>query len=90
MLSRGFKDQLDDIMDMMSTNVQLGFFTATMTQGVMEFSDKYLRNPLKLTLSNTPELALASVQQFYINTQSEECKLAALLQEEKLSGWQGN
>ncbi len=52
MLSMGFKDELDAILDTSAENKQTLLFSATMPKGVTQLSKKYLENPVEIAVGN--------------------------------------
>lgn len=77
MLSRGFKEQIYDVFQFMPASCQVGLFSATMPQDVLEMTDKFMREPLRI-LVKKDELTLEGIKQFYIGIEKEEWKLDTL------------
>eukprot|EP00003_Mantamonas_plastica_P028602 TRINITY_DN657_c0_g1_i3.p1 TRINITY_DN657_c0_g1~~TRINITY_DN657_c0_g1_i3.p1 ORF type:complete len:370 (+),score=145.46 TRINITY_DN657_c0_g1_i3:529-1638(+) len=77
MLSRGFKDQIYEIFRFMPSSVQVALFSATMPQDVLEVTDKFMREPVKI-LVKKDELTLDGIKQFYIAVEREDWKLDTL------------
>lgn len=77
MLSRGFKEQIYDVFQFMPASCQVGLFSATMPQDVLEMTDKFMRDPLRI-LVKKDELTLEGIKQFYIGIEKEEWKLDTL------------
>merc|ERR1712086_213288 len=77
MLSRGFKDQIYDIFKFLPESVQVCLFSATMPLEVLEISEKFMREPVRI-LVKKDELTLEGIKQFYVAVEREEWKLETL------------
>jgi len=77
MLSRGFKDQIYDIFRFLPEKVQCCLFSATMPVDVLDVTENFMRNPIKI-LVKRDELTLEGIKQFYIGVEREEWKLDTL------------
>jgi translation initiation factor 4A len=77
MLSRGFTDQIYDIFRKLPENVQVGLFSATMPEDVLEMTGKFMNDPKRI-LVKRDELTLEGIKQFYVATEREEWKLDTL------------
>jgi len=77
MLSRGFKDQIYDIFQMLPPKIQIGLFSATMPNEALEITNKFMHNPVQI-LVKTEELTLEGIKQFYIYVEREDWKLDTL------------
>merc|ERR1712216_955181 len=77
MLSRGFKDQIYDIFQLLPTNLQVGVFSATMSPEALEITRKFMNQPVRI-LVKRDELTLEGIKQFYVNVDREEWKLDTL------------
>ena len=77
MLSRGFKEQIYNIFQTIPENVQVGLFSATMPNEILEISQKFLRNPTRILVKNE-ELTLDGIKQFYVIVQEEDWKFSTL------------
>jgi translation initiation factor 4A len=77
MLSRGFKDQIYDIFKFLPESVQVCLFSATMPLDVLEVTQRFMRDPVRI-LVKKDELTLEGIKQFYIATEREEWKLDTL------------
>lgn len=78
MLSIGFKDQVCDIFRCMPENIQVAIFSATMPPSILEVTNNFMKNPLKILVKNE-ELTLEGIKQFYIAIEKEEWKLETLM-----------
>jgi len=77
MLSRGFKDQIYDIFKFLPESVQVCLFSATMPLDVLEVTQRFMRDPVRI-LVKKDELTLEGIKQFYIAVEKEEWKLDTL------------
>jgi len=77
MLSRGFKDQIYDVFQVLPSQLQVGLFSATMPQEALEITQKFMNNPLKI-LVKQEEVTLEGIRQFYINCEREQWKFDVL------------
>lgn len=77
MLSRGFKEQIYDIFKFLPEQVQVCLFSATMPLDVLEVTEKFMREPVRI-LVKKDELTLEGIKQFYIAVEREEWKLETL------------
>jgi len=77
MLSRGFKDQIYDIFQVLPTKTQVGLFSATMPPEALEITQRFMNQPVRI-LVKRDELTLEGIKQFYISVEREEWKLDTL------------
>merc|ERR1711990_1077923 len=77
MLSRGFKDQIYDVFRYMSNKIQVILLSATMPSDVLEVTEKFMRDPIRI-LVKKEQLTLEGIKQFYIGVEREEWKLDTL------------
>ncbi|OLL27102.1 ATP-dependent RNA helicase eIF4A [Neolecta irregularis DAH-3] len=77
MLSRGFKEQIYDIFQLLPGSTQTVLLSATMPQDVLEVTTKFMRDPIRI-LVKKDELTLEGIKQFYIAVEKEEWKLDTL------------
>jgi len=78
MLSRGFKDQIYDIFQVLPSRVQVGLFSATMPAEALEITQRFMNEPSKI-LVKRDELTLEGIRQFYVNVEREDWKLDTLV-----------
>ncbi|KAA8534816.1 hypothetical protein F0562_029742 [Nyssa sinensis] len=69
MLSRGFKDQIYDIFQLLPSKVQVGVFSATMPPEALEITRKFMNKPVRI-LVKRDELTLEAITQsvIFVNT----------------------
>lgn len=77
MLSRGFKDQIYDVFQHLPSKVQVCLFSATMPTEILEISERFMRNPIRI-LVKKEELTLEGIKQFYVFVEKEDWKLDTL------------
>ena len=72
--ARGFQDKVYDILQLVNSETQICLFSATMPQPVLELTQKFMRNPIRILVKNEL-LTLEGIRQFYIAVQQEDWKL---------------
>ncbi|KAJ1967187.1 translation initiation factor eIF4A [Dispira parvispora] len=77
MLSRGFKDQIYNVFQMLPPSIQVVLLSATMPTEVLEVTGKFMREPIRI-LVKRDELTLEGIRQFYVAVEKEEWKLETL------------
>ena len=77
MLSRGFKDQIYEVFKFLPENVQCALFSATMPLPVLDVTQKFMREPVRI-LVKKDELILEGIKQFFIMIEQEAWKLETL------------
>jgi translation initiation factor 4A len=77
MLSAGFKDQIYDVFKHLPEEIQVLLFSATMPNEVLEITQKFMRNPIKI-LVKKESLTLEGIKQFYVSVEKEEFKFITL------------
>ncbi|KAG6328730.1 hypothetical protein ID866_10359, partial [Astraeus odoratus] len=77
MLSGGFKDHIYEVFRLLSQGTQVVLFSATMPADVLEVTEKFMRDPVRI-LVKRDELTLEGIKQFYVAVEKEEWKLDTL------------
>jgi len=77
MLSRGFKNQIYDVFQHLPPKVQVCLFSATMPEEILEISQRFMREPVRI-LVKRDELTLEGIKQFYVAVEKEDWKLETL------------
>jgi translation initiation factor 4A len=79
MLGRGFKEDIFEIFNAAgpTKRVQITIFSATLPLEVLDVTDKFMRDPVRILLKRE-ELSLLLIKQFYIAVEDEEWKLETL------------
>jgi len=77
MLNHGFKDQVYDIYRYLPYGTQCVVVSATLPQEILEMSNKFMNDPLKI-LVQRDELTLDEIKQFFIAVEKEDYKCETL------------
>jgi translation initiation factor 4A len=77
MLSVGFKEQVYNIFNFLSSSVQVCLFSATMPEELHTLADKFLRNPVKI-LVKSEQLTLEGIVQHLIALEDDSHKYNTL------------
>ena len=77
MLSVGFKDQIYNIFQYLSADIQVGLFSATMPNELQSLTDKFMRNPVRI-LVKSEMLTLEGIKQYYVALNDDNQKYATL------------
>lgn len=78
MLSRGFKDQIYDIYQYFNPNtIQVALFSATMHEEMLQMTNKFMRNPVKITVE-AEKLNLEGIEQYYVAVEDDRAKFNTL------------
>ena len=77
MLSSGFKEQVYNIFQHLSTNVQVALFSATLPDSIQPIIQKIMRNPVKISVKREM-LTLEGIKQFYIAVDDDRQKYSTL------------
>lgn len=79
MLEDLFIDQVKTILGFgFPATARIALFSATMPQQVVDITEEFLQNPVRILLP-PDQVTLAGIRQYYVEIDSEENKLAALL-----------
>lgn len=77
MLSGGFKDQVYQIFQNLPTEAKISVFSATMPPYILEMTNKFMNDPVKITME--PEkLNLEGIEQFYLALNDDNGKYDTL------------
>lgn len=77
MLSSGFKDQIYNIFQFMSSDVQVALFSATMPEELKQLTSKFMRSPVEI-LVKQEQLTLQGIKQYYVAVDNDEDKFLVL------------
>ena len=77
MLSRGFKDQIQEIFRHLPGNVQCCLFSATLPPDILKLTTDFMRDPVRI-LVKKDELTLEGIAQYYVPIEKEDWKFATL------------
>lgn len=70
MLSKGFMDQIQEVIMAMPGTAQFVILSATMPPDVLDITKKFMTNPIKILIQKE-ELTLEGIRQFYIEIEKE-------------------
>lgn len=79
MLDRGFIDDIKQIFGNLPSDIQVCLFSATMPPHIVEMTDKFMKNPVKILVKNE-QLTLDGIKQFYISMKEDGQKFGTLIQ----------
>jgi translation initiation factor 4A len=77
MLSGGFIDDIHKIFTSFNTDIQVAVFSATLSDEIVDLTNKFMRNPVKLTIE-AEKLNLEGISQYYIALRSDQDKYETL------------
>lgn len=77
MLSKGFKEQIYEVFQCLPKDVQVVLISATMPPDVLEVSQNFMRDPIRI-LVKKDELTLEGIKQFYVDVGRNEFKFETL------------
>jgi len=77
MLSSGFKDQVYNIFQYLSNDVQVCLFSATLPDDINYITDKIMRNPIKISVKRE-QLTLEGIGQYYVAINDDREKYLTL------------
>ena len=78
MLSKGFLDNIREIISLIPTTTKILLFSATMPKEIIDMTTKFMKDPARILVKNE-ELTLEGIKQYYVFLK-EEAKLDVLLQ----------
>lgn len=77
MLSKGFKDQIKTIFQYLPQDIQVGLFSATLPDDILELSNAFMRDPIRI-LVKKEMLTLEGIRQYYVYLKSDNWKFDVL------------
>ena len=77
MLSFGFKEQVYDIFQFLTSDIQICLFSATLPNDVQSLTKKFMRDPVQI-LVKTEALTLEGINQYYIALEDDTSKFETL------------
>jgi translation initiation factor 4A len=77
MLSTGFKEQVYNIFQYFSSDIQVALFSATLPDGINTIIDRIMRNPVRISVKKEA-LTLEGIKQFYIAVDDDRQKYLTL------------
>jgi len=78
MLSQGFQENIKEIFGLLPRDLQVGLFSATLPPEILELTEHFMTDPLRITLLKG-EISLEGIRQFHVYVEREEYKLECLL-----------
>lgn len=79
MLGRGFIEDIKEIFEQLPADIQIGLFSATMPPEILQITDQFMKDPVKILVKNQ-QLTLDGIKQFYISLQEDSQKFGTLIQ----------
>jgi len=70
LLSKGFLENMKDIISLIPPECRINLFSATMPKEIIALTDNFMNNPAKILVKNE-ELTLLGIKQYYINLKKE-------------------
>jgi len=77
MLSSGFKEQVYNVFKYLNKNVQIALFSATLPNNIFQITNKFMRNPVKISVK-AESLTLEGIKQFFIAVNDDREKFITL------------
>lgn len=77
MLSKGFKEQVQNIFSYLPETCQIALFSATMPVEILQMTREFMRNPVRI-LVKADALTLEGIKQFYVPVDNDEQKFEVL------------
>lgn len=77
MLSQGFKEQMHNLFQYLPQDVQVCLYSATLPQEVLDLTQKFLREPVRL-LVKQEMLTLEGIRQYYVGLNTDDQKFETL------------
>ena len=77
MLSSGFKEQIYNIFQYLSKDIQIALFSATMPPTLYQLTEKFMRNPVKIIVK-AEQLTLEGIKQYFVNLDDDTMKYETL------------
>lgn len=79
MLSRGFVEEVKSIFENLPADIQVCLFSATMPPEILEMTEKFMKDPIKILVKNE-QLTLDGIKQFSISMEEDSQKFPTLIQ----------
>lgn len=77
MLSSGFKDQVYNVFKYLNKDVQIALFSATLPNNILQITNKFMRDPVKICVKSE-SLTLEGIKQYFIALNDDREKYIAL------------
>ena len=72
-LSKGFKDNIYNIVRVIPKTTQICLFSATLPDEILSITDKFMNEPIKILVKNE-ELTLDGIQQYFVSVKNRDWK----------------
>lgn len=77
MLSSGFKEQVYNVFKYLNKNVQIALFSATLPNNILQITNKFMRDPVKICVK-AESLTLEGIKQYYVAVEDDRQKYLTL------------
>lgn len=77
MLSTGFKEQVYNIFQYLSNDIQVALFSATLPENIYTITNQMMRNPVKISVK-AEQLTLEGISQYFIAIEDDRQKYLSL------------
>lgn len=77
MLSGGFLENIRQMFHSFNNNIQVAIFSATLPNEIIDLTDKFMRNPVKITME-AEKLNLEGIQQYFVALNDDQGKYDTL------------
>jgi superfamily II DNA/RNA helicase len=77
MLSSGFKEQIYNIFQYLNKDVQIALFSATLPGNIQSITNKFMRNPVKISVA-LDRLTLDGIKQYFVAVEDDRQKYNTL------------
>ena len=77
MLSSGFKEQVYNIFQYLSNDIQIALFSATLPPTLHNLTEKFMRNPVEIVVK-AEQLTLEGIKQYFVNLEDDNMKYETL------------
>ena len=77
MLSSGFKDQIYNIFQHLSNNIQIVLFSATLPSDILQLTSTFMRDPINI-LVKKDSVTLEGIKQYYVAVEDDSQKYETL------------
>jgi len=78
MLSFGFQEVVKEIFNQIPPTTQVGLFSATLPLEVLDMTEKFMKEPIKIMVKKD-DLTLEGIRQYFVNVDRDDFKLDTLV-----------
>lgn len=78
LLSDGFADQVREIISQLPENIQIGLYTATITDEMNDIVKRFMHNPIEIRVKRE-QLTLEGIRQYKVTLEQENWKFGVLM-----------